>query len=202
MNERSFSPVEASATTAEQAIMTAALELFWRRGFHGTSMREIATGADVSLGNIYNYFPSKGAILLEILREANAAQMAATEAAIAAAGDDVRDRLSAAVAAFVSYEIAEQAACFVANSELHYLDDDERERLVRERDRHQAIFESLIDEGVRAGAFRTPFPRQAALALLTMCAGVTLWYRPSGPLTPDEIAEHYSRYALALVEAS
>ena len=48
------------------------------------------------------------------------------------------------------------------------------------------------------GVFRTPFPRQAAL---TMCAGVTLWYRANGPLAPAEIAEHYSRYALALVEA-
>ena len=51
------------------------------------------------------------------------------------------------------------------------------------------------------GVFRTPFPRQAAPALLTMCAGVTLWYRANGPLAPAEIAEHYSRYALALVEA-
>ena len=51
------------------------------------------------------------------------------------------------------------------------------------------------------GVVRTQFPRQAALALLTVCAGVTLWYWANGPLAPAEVAEHYSRYALALVEA-
>jgi AcrR family transcriptional regulator len=200
MNERSFSLLEGRATN-EHAIMAAALELFSRRGFHGTSMREIAVGACVSLGNIYNYFSSKDELLREILRHANAEQMAATKAAIASAGEDVRERFAAAVAAFVRFDIDEQAACFVANSELHYLDEEERGQIVAERDRHQAIFEALIKEGVETGAFRTPYPRGAARAVLTMCSAVTLWYRPDGSLGPDEIAERYARYALALVEA-
>jgi AcrR family transcriptional regulator len=181
--------------------MAAALECFSRKGFHGTSMREIAAAADVSLGNIYNYFSSKGELLMEILRHANAAQMRATQAAIAGAGEKARERLAAAVRAFAMFVIAEQAACFVANSELHYLDDEDRRLVIIERDRHQAVFQRLIEEGVAASEFLTPHPEGAARAVLTMCNGITVWYHPDGPLSAEDIAERYSRYALALLEA-
>lgn len=40
-------------------IEQAALRLFVRRGYHATSVRDIAREARVSLGNIYNYYPTK-----------------------------------------------------------------------------------------------------------------------------------------------
>lgn len=43
----------------QQKIERAALRLFIRQGFHGTSVRDIADEAKVSLGNIYNYYKTK-----------------------------------------------------------------------------------------------------------------------------------------------
>lgn len=51
-----------------QAIEAAALRLFTRQGFHGTTMREIAKGARVSLGNIYNYYRTKPELFQSIVR--------------------------------------------------------------------------------------------------------------------------------------
>jgi len=48
-------------------ILAAAAKLFTRQGFHGTSTRDIAAAAGVSLGNIYNYFPTKEAIFVSLL---------------------------------------------------------------------------------------------------------------------------------------
>lgn len=48
-------------------ILAAASKLFTRQGFHGTSTRDIASEAGVSLGNIYNYFPTKEAIFVSLL---------------------------------------------------------------------------------------------------------------------------------------
>jgi AcrR family transcriptional regulator len=48
-------------------IEEAARELFIRRGFHATSMRDIAQGAGTSLGNLYNYYPTKEDILESII---------------------------------------------------------------------------------------------------------------------------------------
>lgn len=43
----------------QRKIESAALALFTRQGYHGTSVREIAEAAGVSIGNIYNYYPTK-----------------------------------------------------------------------------------------------------------------------------------------------
>jgi AcrR family transcriptional regulator len=40
-------------------IESAAFGLFTRQGYHGTSVREIAEAAGVSIGNIYNYYSTK-----------------------------------------------------------------------------------------------------------------------------------------------
>ncbi|MBH1712164.1 TetR/AcrR family transcriptional regulator [Stenotrophomonas maltophilia] len=45
-------------------ILQAALQCFLEKGFHQTSMRDIAQEAGVSLGNLYNHFPGKEAIIL------------------------------------------------------------------------------------------------------------------------------------------
>jgi AcrR family transcriptional regulator len=48
-------------------IEDAAKELFIKRGFHATSMRDIATGTGTSLGNLYNYYRTKEDILESII---------------------------------------------------------------------------------------------------------------------------------------
>ncbi|GIU82306.1 MAG: TetR/AcrR family transcriptional regulator [Acidobacteria bacterium] len=50
-------------------ISKAAKELFIERGFHATSMRDIAKKANVSLGNLYNYFETKEAIFESIIND-------------------------------------------------------------------------------------------------------------------------------------
>lgn len=48
-------------------IETAAKALFIKQGFHATSMRDISRQAEFSLGNLYNYFPTKEAIFESIV---------------------------------------------------------------------------------------------------------------------------------------
>ena len=50
-------------------IRRAALYLFTRKGFHGTSVREIATRAGVSMGNLYTYYETKEAIFIDLVND-------------------------------------------------------------------------------------------------------------------------------------
>ena len=43
----------------KRKIEKAALQVFVKQGFHGTSMRDIANASGVSIGNIYNYYKTK-----------------------------------------------------------------------------------------------------------------------------------------------
>ena len=54
-------------------ILRAAGSLFRRQGFHGTSTRDIADKAGVSLGNIYNHFKTKEELFVTLLEEHEAA---------------------------------------------------------------------------------------------------------------------------------
>lgn len=52
----------------KEIIETAAKDLFIKQGFHATSMRDIAKAAEVSLGNLYNYYETKEAIYQSIIQ--------------------------------------------------------------------------------------------------------------------------------------
>jgi AcrR family transcriptional regulator len=62
---------EAVARTRER-IHESALALFTRKGFHGTGMREIASEAGVSLGNLYNHHRTKEELFAALLAELEA----------------------------------------------------------------------------------------------------------------------------------
>lgn len=59
-------------TARRDIIMQAAINCFINKGFHATSMRDIALAASVSLGNLYNYFPSKQALIAEVANQEQA----------------------------------------------------------------------------------------------------------------------------------
>ncbi|MGH2753429.1 MAG: TetR/AcrR family transcriptional regulator [Actinomycetota bacterium] len=52
-----------------EEIMQASLHLFAEKGFHGTSMRDIAREADITEGLIYHYFASKRDLFRAIIEE-------------------------------------------------------------------------------------------------------------------------------------
>ncbi len=62
--------VDGSFTKGErtrQEILLSAHQLFLKNGFHGASMRQIAQGAGIAVGGIYNHFASKDEIFVAVL---------------------------------------------------------------------------------------------------------------------------------------
>lgn len=55
------------AKQRREQILTAAAKCFLSKGFHATGMGDIAREFGMSAGHIYNYFPSKMAIIEEVL---------------------------------------------------------------------------------------------------------------------------------------
>ncbi|MDA8244386.1 MAG: TetR/AcrR family transcriptional regulator [Elusimicrobia bacterium] len=68
MSEAAAAVKKKAAGDNRSRILAAAARLFTRQGFHGTSTRDIAAEAGVSLGNIYNYFGTKEEIFVSLLR--------------------------------------------------------------------------------------------------------------------------------------
>jgi AcrR family transcriptional regulator len=202
MNDRS--PAVLIADTGrgnEAAILNAALDAFGAEGFNGASMRTVAKRAGTSLSNLYNYFPSKSGLLAEVLRHANDELSARIRRAVDDAGDSAGPRMREAVRAYVGFVVDHQVAMLVSTSEVRYLGGEDRDRLIAERDETQRIFERIIAQGVEDREFRTPYPADAARAILSTVGAIATWYRPEGRLSRGQLAEQHARYALALLEA-
>lgn len=194
MNDRSRQRIQSSRET----LFDAAISSFAELGFRGASMRTIAQRAGMSLSNLYNYATSKEDLLVHILRTANYDHLSHTEWAISGAGDLPADQLYAGVFAYVEYVVQHPNEALVAHTEVRYLDDEHRRRLVIARDRIDELLQKVVTDGVESGVFRTPYPRETTRAILTMCSGVAQWYRPDGSLSGDEIAQRYATLALAI----
>ncbi len=67
INDPEEKVVRPSRTQRREQILDAAVECVLRNGFHGSSMSDIATAADTSVGIIYRHFPHKEALIEAIV---------------------------------------------------------------------------------------------------------------------------------------
>lgn len=182
-------------------VIDAALQVFAERGFHGASMRGIAGVARTSQSNLYNYFDSKDGLLAYVL-ETTAREIAETlEAAAALAGPDSSAQLAAAVGAYVRFVIEKPRASTVGITEFRYLAGSDREAVLAERDRTEAVFRQIVEHGMASGDFAVLDAGFATRAVVTLCNSMSAWYRPGGRLTPDDVIARQADLALGLVRS-
>ncbi len=183
------------------AILEAAVELFALRGYHATSMRDIAAAVDVRAAGIYHWYPSKETILIT-LQDAFIADL--TTEVVAAIDRHRRPeaRMAAAVREHVVFHGLNTQSAFVTDSEIRALSPRNRKSLVAKRDAYQDLFIGLIDDGVKAGVFTASEVRIAAYAILLECTGVALWFDPAGPRGLDEVAEIHIELVLGSLGAN
>jgi AcrR family transcriptional regulator len=180
-------------------LLDAAVGNFTRLGYHGTSMRDIARDADVTVASIYHHFPSKQEMLQEIMVCTMRDVIGLTRRALLAAGSKPADQLEALVHAWILFHTSRQREALIGASEIRSLDDNGRRIVVALRDEQEAMFRDVIERGVAAGDFTTKFPREAARAVINMGYSVASWYRDGGEVRPPEMADRYADLALGAV---
>lgn len=186
---------------SRDVVLEAGLEALSGSGFHGASMRLIATAADTSLSNLYNYFPSKAHLLAEILMTtATDLHDRLADARTSATGGPSRE-LDALVGAYVDFIVDQPRASVVGISEIRYLEGVQRDEVTAVRDSTEQLFREVIARGTEVGEFATPFPREAARAVVSLCSSLSVWYRSDGELDRDAIAQRYASFARGLVGA-
>src|SRR5438874_10360092 len=103
-------------------------------------MRELAADAGLSVASLYEQFPSKESILLEIIDWTYAVAAAQLEAAVDAAGPDHAARLEAAVWAQCDFHTRYPHSARIADAELRNLAPEQRELVGERRRRLRDIF--------------------------------------------------------------
>lgn len=181
-------------------MIAAALKCFAARGYFGASMRDIAAEADIGLAGIYHHFASKQEILQAVMTATLEDVLASTRARVAAApADDPAEQLAELVRAWVEFHAVRQEEARVGGSEVQFLEGEAREQVIALRDEQEELFVRTITNGARIGAFTTPYPREAARAVINMSIAVASWYRLDGDIAPAALADRYATLALDMV---
>lgn len=180
-------------------VLEAALAAFAEQGYHGTSIRDIAGGAGLSVPGLYHHYRSKQEILLALMVSVMDELLSRSRAALASVPDRPGDRFDVLVESLLRFHMFRRSQAFVASSEIRSLDGENRERYVRLRDEQQQMITDIVSAGCSSGDFATSYPEDAARAVATLCVGVASWYRDDGPLEPDQLVSRHLELARALV---
>lgn len=191
---RTFSPA-----LELDAVLAAAAASFVDFGYHGTTVREIARRADLSVPGLYHHYPSKQRMLAGVLDAATDELRWRLDAADAEGGPDPAHRLELLVSALVLYHCHRTGLGLVAASEMRSLEPANRRRIARRRTEARRLVDTAVLDGAARGIFRTPYPLDASRALVTMSIGVSSWFKMELALRPEDVADRYVGYALSLV---
>jgi len=178
-----------------------AVELMAARGYHGTSLRTVASAVGVQMASLYYYFPSKQELLMEIMRRTLTDIIAEIGAAVEQA-EGPTAKFEAGIRAHVEFHANRRLEVLITDSELRALEPRNRVKIVKLRDRYGKIFLDILEDGCEQKVFDVPDTRVAMSALLLMTSDVVMWYRPEGRFTLTEIAEQYVRLCMQAVRAA
>lgn len=137
-------------------------------------------------------------MLVTLLRLSNDEVMRRGRAALETAGDDPRDRFVALVENIVLYRTHRRRLAHLAR-EIHCLEEPYRRQHIELRDELEHMVLQEVGATRDRGDFATDDPHEVTRAVLVLCRGVADWYRPGGPSRPEEMADRYVRFSLALV---
>ena len=169
-------------------IMEIAAQIFARKGYRGTSMRDIGEAAGVLGGSLYHHIKSKDALFVEL----HHAALDAAEEQIAAAidcHDDPWVRLEAACATLLDIQLDPHSLTMPMMNDFREVPEKVRVALIDRRDRFEQLFRTLVaDLPLPAGIDRSIY-RNLLLSQLNSAAD---WVRP-GRMTPRDIAAQIVR---------
>ncbi|MCX5202228.1 TetR/AcrR family transcriptional regulator [Streptomyces sp. NBC_00237] len=181
---------EPGGTPVPQRLLAAATRLFAERGYDRTSVQEIVEAAGVTKGALYHYFGSKDDLLHEVYGRVLRLQQERLDA-FADADAPVEDRLRDAAADVVvtTIENLDDASIFFRS--MHHLSPEKDKQVRSERRRYHERFRALVEEGQRSGVFSTATPADLVVDYhFGSVHHLSTWYRPDGPLTPQQVAGH------------
>lgn len=177
---------DAQFLAKRQAILREAAASFNRRGYHGTSLSDIAQTLGVSKAALYTYVKSKD----ELLFYCHWAAMDAAADSVHQAREAGGSALEQFCATLRNYlrMIMSNEACYVVLLEEQALPPDKVAQIIERRDRFESELRGLVAAGILDGSIAPCSPKLAVFAALGAMNWVQKWYIPGGAWTSEQTA--------------
>jgi AcrR family transcriptional regulator len=209
MNKRSntpgaFMPSEATANVSPHVrkkrerrrgeILHAALATVRVRGYHATTLDDIADRLGIRKTALYHYFPDKDAILYACHRESlNELDRLIQDSAACCASN--RERLAYLIREHVRV-MTEKLEGSPLAFEVSALSPERRAEVIAGRDRYEHVLRDVVAAGVKSGEFRAVEPKIAVFAILGAINWIARWYDPEGGARGTDLGEQFAEFLL------
>ena len=171
------------------AVILAAARAFRERGYHNTSLDDLAGSLKVTKPTLYLYMPNKEAILFECFR-AGLAQIQATLDDVEGASGPAREKLFAFIRGYATAIVGDFGWCMLRAEDQH-LGTAMSRRIKLLKAGIDRRMRALIEAGVADGSIRACDTRMTAFALAGALNWMGHWYREDASLRPHEIADRF-----------
>lgn len=163
--------------TRRDELVAVAARLFALRGYHGTSMADLADEMGLQKGSLYSLTASKQDLLVAVTRDGATAFHASLDAVPEEAGP--LDRIREALRGHLAVVAGQVDAATVFTREWRFLEEPEQTAFRAERRRYEERWRDLLREAVERGALRSDLDVEAAVLLVLSAANwAYTWIRP------------------------
>ena len=178
-------------------VMAAAVAVFSERGYRAASMSDIARKIGMGKASLYHYVTSKEQVLIELYEDVLRENVEAARR-IAESERTALDALSEVLRDRIAYTCRNQELLRVFFEEEAELPSRQQARLISVRHEYEQTLLDLVARGEAAGEFTLPTtPRIFVNTILGAANWVYKWYRPRGPLSPEELGAQVAGVMLA-----
>ncbi len=176
-------------------LLAAAARVFAARGYHRTSMRDLARASRMSLAGMYYYVAGKEDLLLEIQKGSFERVRRGAEEAVAGATTP-EERLLAFIRHHVRFFASHMDEMKVLSHEAESLTGAPLEEVRRLKKAYVGLLLDLLAAlDAQDGGHRMD-RHVAAYTLFGMMNWIYTWYDPAGPVGVEELAESICRLFL------
>ena len=185
-----------------QLILKASAKIFAEKGFHHTSVRDIARATKMSLSGLYYYFTTKEELLYLIQERCFMTLLQRWEQA-ADPQMDVRARIRAFAENHLSFFLHNMHEMKVMAHEDESLTGDFQDKILELKRRYVKVIMDLIGELRGQDGGKGIDLRVATFALFGMMNWIHTWYQPKRDLPFPQLIEQMMRiYFFGLLHAS
>jgi AcrR family transcriptional regulator len=160
------------------------VNIFLKKGFQETSMREIAEAAGLGKSTLYDYFKTKDEILVYFFED-QLNDITEQAQKIVMQNLSADKRLREVMETYIENLQANKSLFLKLTHESQRLKPESQKQIQEKRHTYQDLIRALIDEGIREGVFRKVNSLLAARLLLSSMSLVIYGSRATG--TPHEM---------------
>lgn len=168
------------------AVLRTAAQMFNEKGFHATSLDDVAERLHITKPTLYYYVKNKDDILFQCVSRGLVLLQDAIRD-VAQSGGTAKDKLFAAMRQYAEIVTMDFGMCVIRVGE-DPLPLESRKKLRAMKRQLDMEFRQLIQQGIEEGSMAPCDPKMAAFTIAGALSWIGRWYSPDGPLSADDIA--------------